>query len=183
MNRSILTAKLRSILPVRTMVMLGMVLCFSGAMSQTLPVNQMDLDGDLRNLQLKGILDPAYSFTARPFFQQGAGKSKKNISENDTIDFAKRIDPATRFLSHRYLYRNEKIAVALQPFMFTTKFNSHHPYGWNDEAMIAAKGLQTELSTGVYAQIGPLSIQLQPQFVYTANPQYDTGSAYGSGCQ
>jgi hypothetical protein len=179
MKRSILVAKIRGVLPGRTMIMLGMVICFFTAHSQTVPVNQMNLDGDLRNLQLMGKLDLSHSFTARPFFQYTTGKSKKNITGNDTIDFIKQIDPATLIFSRRYIYKTEKAELALLPAQFITKFNSHHPYGWNDEGMMAAKGLQTELSAGIFAKFSFLSVQFQPQFVYAANSYFDTSAAYG----
>lgn len=67
----------------------------------------------------------------------------------------------------------------LLPIGITTKFNSHHPYGWNDAGMIMAKGLQTMVTAGFYAKAGPLSIQLQPEFYYAANPSYATTTGYG----
>jgi hypothetical protein len=66
------------------------------------------------------------------------------------------------------------------PAIFSSKFNSDHPYGWNDQGMIMAKGLQTSFSAGAYAKIGPLTIQLQPEFVYAANSNYDITAGYGS---
>jgi hypothetical protein len=180
MKKSILAAKLCSILPAAAMVMLGMVLCSSEVYSQTLPVNQMDLDANLRNLQLMGKSDPLQSFNVRPLFSYATGRRTKDITGNDTVVFSKQLDPATRFLSYRNIHQSKNLTVAVLPFMFTTKFNSHHPYGWNDEGMIAAKGLQTELSAGIFAQAGPLTVQLQPQFVYAANPQYETSNSYGA---
>lgn len=38
------------------------------------------------------------------------------------------------------------------PVTLQTKFNSHHPYGWNDAGMIMAKGLQTQISGGYIRQ-------------------------------
>jgi hypothetical protein len=72
-----------------------------------------------------------------------------------------------------------KKVFKILPVGLTTKFNSHSPYGWNDGGMIMAKGLQTMVSAGVYAKWGPLSIQLQPELYYAANPSYTTTTGYG----
>lgn len=72
-----------------------------------------------------------------------------------------------------------KKVFKILPIGLTTKFNSHSPYGWNDGGMIMAKGLQTMVSAGVYAKWGPLSIQLQPEFYYSANSSYTTTPDYG----
>ena len=39
--------------------------------------------------------------------------------------------------------------------------------------MIPAKGYQTLLTAGIYAQYGILSVQLKPEYVYAANPNFD----------
>lgn len=70
--------------------------------------------------------------------------------------------------------------VQFLPFQLRTKFNSHHPYGWNDQGMIMAKGLQTMFSAGIRAKYGPMELQLQPEFYYVANPNYVTTPGYGS---
>ncbi|MBV9987591.1 MAG: hypothetical protein JO301_07925 [Chitinophagaceae bacterium] len=46
--------------------------------------------------------------------------------------------------------------------------------------MIAAKGWQSLISAGIYTRIGPLELQLQPEYVYAANPQYEHTPSYGS---
>ena len=40
-------------------------------------------------------------------------------------------------------------------------------------AMIPAKGYQTLLSAGLYAKYGVLSVQLKPEYVYAANPNFE----------
>jgi hypothetical protein len=119
--------------------------------AQTVPVGQMD--DTLRNLQLMGKLDPNQSLTIRPYF-----------SQRSIPDSSGKIKPQFVKL----------------PSIITVKFNSHHPYGWNDQGMLAAKGLQTELTAGIFAQYGPVSVQLQPQFVYAANPGFENNADYGA---
>lgn len=75
----------------------------------------------------------------------------------------------------------KKPDFAVLPITLTQQYNSHHPYGWNDGAMIAAKGYQAMVSGGVYARYGVLEVQLRPEFVYAANPAYASNSQYGYG--
>ncbi|MBU1372238.1 MAG: capsule assembly Wzi family protein [Bacteroidetes bacterium] len=72
-----------------------------------------------------------------------------------------------------YQSKNELINFHLLPIQFQTRFNSDHPYGWNDGPMIPASGLQTYFSAGFYGKIGPISIQLQPEIVLAANPEFE----------
>jgi hypothetical protein len=76
-------------------------------------------------------------------------------------------------------FANQQIVFGVLPVGFTTKFNSNHPYGWNDQGMIMAKGLQTSFTAGAYGKIGPLSFQVQPEFVYAANSRYEITPGYG----
>ena len=66
------------------------------------------------------------------------------------------------------------------PVYFSNQFNSHHPYGYNDGSMIPASGYQTQIAAGVYAKAGPLQLQFMPEFVYAANPNYQSNTQYGS---
>lgn len=73
-----------------------------------------------------------------------------------------------------------KKTLEILPFQLNTKFNSHHPYGWNDQGMIMAKGLQTMISAGIRAKYSSLEMRIQPEFYYAANPNYATTAGYGS---
>ncbi|MFX8285758.1 hypothetical protein ABTL53_19650, partial [Acinetobacter baumannii] len=55
-----------------------------------------------------------------------------------------------------------------------------HPFGWNRAGFMQAKGLQTQLSGGVYAEWGIFSAQIKPEYTYSANPQYEYGNGYGA---
>jgi len=63
--------------------------------------------------------------------------------------------------------------VKLLPISIKQQFNSHHPEGFNDGAMIPARGYQNLLSLGVFAKYGVLSIQFQPEFVYAQNKSFE----------
>jgi hypothetical protein len=51
----------------------------------------------------------------------------------------------------------------------------------NDGAMIPAKGYQTMVSAGFFAKIGPLSVQMRPEFVHAANKDYTKLSQLDNG--
>ncbi len=138
--------------------------------SQSVPIGQSGTEDMLRTLQLLGKIDAAQSFTARPFFYN------KKITRNDLMQL---IDSNYENMLAQKSWANNQIQLAILPATFITKFNSHHPYGWNDAGMQMSKGLQTMISAGVYAKAGPLTIQLQPEFYYTANPSYQTTAEYG----
>ncbi|MBI2283799.1 MAG: hypothetical protein HYU71_08840 [Bacteroidetes bacterium] len=85
----------------------------------------------------------------------------------------------------RPLYQNrstdwKKPKLSVLPLVFTQQYNSHHPYGWNDGAMMASKGYQAMLSAGVHAQYGSLEVQVKPEMVYANNASYAPNTAYGS---
>ena len=70
--------------------------------------------------------------------------------------------------------------LSVLPVEVLSKYNSHHPYGWNDAAMIPAKGFQSIVSAGLYSEIGPLAIQLNPAYIYAENNTYELTKSYGS---
>lgn len=107
-------------------------------------------DSDLRTSQLIGKYDSSVSLTVRPVVADLQGK-----------------------LSWKPL-------VKALPVTLWQQYNSHHPYGWNDGSMIAAKGYQLQVSAGLYAKSGPLEVQLQPEFVYAMNNAYPATAKYGS---
>ncbi len=74
----------------------------------------------------------------------------------------------------------KKPSVKLLPFVVTQQFNSHHPFGWNDGAMIQAKGYQVLARPGVNAKLGIFETQIAPEFVFATNGNYPTNAQYGN---
>ncbi len=64
------------------------------------------------------------------------------------------------------------IKFALLPVQFTQQYVSSIPFQELDGPMLASSGYQYMASAGVYAKLGPLTIQLQPQFVSAQNKDY-----------
>lgn len=144
------------------------------AQSQVLPVGDLELDGLMRSRQLIGTFDSAPSFTVRPLYfkmqpYQEADSADTFSKSIQNIVFGKRILSA----------KSNAVFLGLLPGSLKIKYNSAAPYGWNDEGMIPAKGLQTEFSTGVAFTSRWTDIRLQPQFVYAGNPQFRFSNSYG----
>jgi len=143
------------------------LICFLSVLNlksfaQTLPVGLLDgTEDNVRRQQLLGTDSSHSSFMIRPI----------QISERNNFlldsglylnDFRKQILTSA----------NKLYAVYLLPVTWQQQINSHHPYGWNDGAMIQARGYQTQVSAGIYAKLGPLSIQLRPEYVYAENKDF-----------
>ncbi|MHA8108485.1 capsule assembly Wzi family protein [Aquirufa sp. A-Brett2-W8] len=75
---------------------------------------------------------------------------------------------------------SDSISAKLLPASILTSYNSDAPMGWNDGAMIPARGLQTYLTAGFFLKYKALSFQLKPELVYAANPSFETFSLQGS---
>lgn len=71
-------------------------------------------------------------------------------------------------------YATKVFSVQLLPVSVTMGYNTHHPFGWNDGAMIPAKGMQGLVAGGAILSAGRFSLQLMPQLVYATNPNFET---------
>ncbi len=114
------------------------------AFSQTLPVGTPVLEEAFRRGQLMGQYDSLLSLCIRPIFPDTA------FPKGKTFQFK------------------------LLPVTLLTQYTTDHPYSINDGAMIPASGFQSIASAGVFAKIGPLTIQLRPEYVYAANKTFET---------
>lgn len=72
------------------------------------------------------------------------------------------------------LLKKSSIKLSWLPFSTTQQVSTHHPYSWNDGAMIPAAGYQTMLSGGISLEAGRFSIQLKPEWVYAQNKAFET---------
>jgi hypothetical protein len=148
-----------------------LVIAFSVKLNaQSLPVGSPGFDDYYRRQQLLGKIDSNLSFTVRPIypsnkvydvFDPDSTLKKDNWIQSGPISFA-----------------NGLGKFQILPLTWQQQYNTDHPYGWNDGAMIPAKGYQTMVSGGFYLQLGPLSVQLRPEYVYAQNLSF-SGFANG----
>ncbi len=125
-------------------------------------------DEYMRILQLQGKIDPNISFTSRPSFAT-------NQIPQDSI--YKLID--SNYTSLGY-YKSSFASFKPLLLNVTSQYNSLQPYGWNDEGMIKAKGIQTMTRWGFYSNIGPISLQYMPEYVNAENASYQLGPDFGT---
>lgn len=134
-----------------SVLVLGSVLYATTTIAQTLPVGLLDNTDDyLRREQLLGKDSANSSFMIRPIHRPSGLDLNKTLWNNP----------------------KESIALYALPVVWQQQYNTDHPYGMNDGAMIPARGYQTLFSAGVAAKLGPLSIQLRPEVVYAENKNF-----------
>lgn len=134
--------------------------------AQSLPAGMNVLEDVYRREQLLGKVDSSISFTVRPLFT-GLQQSLRGLA-TDTID-----ERGFTKLASTLTIPNSKAYLQLLPVTWIQQHNSKVPYGWNDGSMIPAAGYQTQLSLGVYAKYGPVSIQIKPEFVSADNSEFE----------
>jgi hypothetical protein len=134
------------------------------ATAQSLPLGTPVLEDIYRIMQLKGERDSSTSFMVRPLHAN-------KINGYDSL-----YHPYGLFYKHsggsgEQFLKGKGEFFAL-PLTINQQYNTHHPYGWNDGAMIPAKGYQALVSAGLYASVGWLSVQLRPEFVFAENRDF-----------
>jgi hypothetical protein len=133
--------------------------------AQTLPVGLLDnVEDAYRRQQLLGNDKSNSSYMIRPLYI-----TDRNDISLDPDDFNYSLKNF-----RKVIYENERLKarVAILPVVWQQQLNTHHPYGMNDGSMIPSRGYETQLSAGIFAKIGPLSIQLRPEFVYAQNRDF-----------
>jgi hypothetical protein len=131
-------------------------------------VGYTDLDDDIRNLQLLGKISTKYSLTNRPFYT------------NTYLNYGKIINLIdTNLKGNHGGYHRKYFDIQLLPVNVSFKYNSHHPYGWNDGPLNFSKGLQKQYTGGIYLRILSLNIQVKPEMVDIQPKPYPTSSDWG----
>jgi hypothetical protein len=57
--------------------------------------------------------------------------------------------------------------------------NTNRPFGWGNGSMIAAKGGQSRISSGLFYQTKIFELNVQPEWVRASNKPYKTTASYG----
>ncbi len=140
---------------------------FFTSYSQTINLNESFLNDYLRTSQLLNKLESDISFTIRPL---DIGTKGLKI-ENEVFNTEKYAPTVLNFLKG-------KGKVKILPIDYNIEFNSHHPYNRNNGSMIPNRGYQHIISAGIYTEIGPLSIQLKPEQVFSENKDFE---GFGEG--
>jgi hypothetical protein len=131
-------------------------------------VGYYDFDDNIRDLQLLGKLQPEQSLTIRPYILT------PKLGYDSLLAM---IDP--EFENHGHLVERKHSDIQLLPINFLQKYNSHHPYGWNDGPLSFSKGYQFVGSGGVYLRLRNIHLTLRPEFFKTASDPYEISADWG----
>lgn len=139
------------------------------AYTQSLPVGTPAFEDFYRRAQLTGNTDSSVSYTVRPVFPD-----KINYSINSFYPDSVTLKRNLNYGNTTFYSKSKALQFSILPFSIQSQFNSHHPTDWNDGAMIPAKGMQAVFSGGIFAKIGPLTIQLRPEIITAQNSEFET---------
>jgi hypothetical protein len=131
-------------------------------------VGYYDFDDNIRDLQLLGKLQPEQSLTIRPYILT------PKLGYDSLLAM---IDPELE--NHGHLVERKHSDIQLLPINFLQKYNSHHPYGWNDGPLSFSKGYQFVGSGGVYMRWRNIHLTLRPEFFKTASDPYESSGIWG----
>lgn len=142
---------------------------FGNLFGQSIPTGFPILEDYLRRAQLLGELDSMVSFSLRPLNPRLLTKYSdtyqvSNLLDNDTLQLS---DFQVRFFK-------EKARIQLLPFQLHSELNNKHPHP-QVSRMIPNRGLQVYASAGIYFEMGPLTVQLQPEALWAQNKDYQIG--------
>jgi hypothetical protein len=126
-------------------------------------VGYTDFDENIRDLQLLGKLPTDNSLTIRPYILP------KSVTYDSLL---KAIDPT--LVNNGHLVHKKHFDLQLLPVNYLQKYNSHHPYGWNDGPLSFSKGYQYLVSGGVYMHWRNIHLTLRPEYFHTASDKYET---------
>jgi hypothetical protein len=135
--------------------------------SQTIPAGISVLDETIRRGQLLGDADLTSSFMLKPLYPrkafgvQNAFKLHERFISKDT----------TQDKSIQNLWKGRG-RVQILPIETKIVLNTSYPFGRGDGPMIRARGFQQFISTGIFAEYGPLSIQFRPETVWAQNKSF-----------
>ncbi len=135
---------------------------------QPLPIDLPIFNESVRRAQLMGQVDKSSSLMIRPSMPLQSDSAHGEYTFDRIISGFK--SPGVTS-SKKYL--NGKGVFRILPASYQTQLNSNHPYGWGDGSMINNRGYQHTVNAGIYNQIGPLSIQLRPEWIYAQNKAFD----------
>jgi len=135
---------------------------FSNSQAQTVNLNEPFIQQHLRSAQLRGDFDPDFSFTLKPIHT-----GKNGVKIDPKVLYGLEYGSTVK----TFLGKHGKVKIL--PVDFLMEYNSHHPYNRNNGSMIPNRGYQQLISFGIYAELGPLSIQLKPEQVYAENRNFE----------
>ena len=134
--------------------------------AQTISMDQVPMEDALRRLQLMGKIEGDISFMLRPI-------QSTRLHSWDTV--LQSIDPRVKAMGNQKIdkhFLGKWGYASILPVQITQQYVTAQPFQELDGPMIASSGYQVMASAGIFAKLGPLTIQLQPQYVSAANSDF-----------
>ena len=142
------------------------ILLASHTYAQTISMDQLPMEDALRRLQLLGKIEGDISFMLRPL-------QSTRLHSWDSV--LQSIDPTVKAMGNKKIdkqFLGKWGYASLLPVQITQQYVTAQPFQELDGPMIASSGYQVMASAGVFAKLGPLTIQLQPQYVSASNNDF-----------
>jgi len=148
--------------PFLVMVYLLQCFCLSeNAKGQSISLDQEWRTDLVRRAQLLGQFDSTVSFLINPVYLS-KHSSINNKEDQSNYHLQKRGKSFLGKFGH----------IDLMPVQLQQQYVTDIPFKTLDGPMLASSGYQAMASAGVYAKLGPLTIQLQPQWVHAQNKSF-----------
>ncbi len=135
--------------------------------AQNLPANTVVFEEFIRRTQLLNN-NPSSSFLTRPI-------SLADSLLIDSLSYSMKLASSSKA-------NFWKRQLMLLPIFSGTQVGSGNPYPETSKFLVA-KGMQHWISTGVFATLGPFSVQLQPEWIIAQNKNYTTGQSKAAGIE
>lgn len=146
-----------------TIFLMQFICMHQTALAQSISLDQEWRTDLVRREQLLGRYDSTVSFLINPVYTTNQKMNWVGLKSNQT---------------NRYLQKKGKSFlgkfgyVDLMPVQLIQQYATDIPFKTLDGPMLASSGYQVMASAGVYAKLGPLTIQLQPQWVNAQNKSF-----------
>ncbi len=137
-------------------------------LSETLTAQSVSLDQEwrtdlMRRAQLLGQFDSTVSFLINPVYLNNQNLKSKISNTNQ---------PNNYFQKRGQSFFKKFGYVDLMPVQLHQQYVTDIPFKTIDGPMLASSGYQVMASAGLYAKLGPLTVQLQPQWVHAQNKSF-----------
>jgi len=134
--------------------------------AQSIQVGFPVIEEYLRRSQLNNRINPDISFQQRPLNFKMLGDS---VLSNESL-------VAQYFVSNRNSSKRFSPKLGVLPILSSQRIHSGSPYP-EVSHFLQTKGFQSYATSGIFGEMGPLSIRIQPEFIYAQNMPYDFGSS------
>ena len=134
---------------------------FQQTQAQSISLDQEWRTNLARREQLLGKFDSTVSFLINPIYLKSREVKPNNESQLNTY-----LQKRGKSFLGKFGY------VDLMPVQLHQQYVTDIPFKTIDGPMLASSGYQVMASAGVFAKLGPLTIQLQPQWVNAQNKSF-----------